>query len=301
MRYRIGLLSRRLFLAGTAAAALNAATPGSPLTIDSHVHVWKHDPRFPFAEGAHPPAEDASAEMLLDLMKTNNVARTVIIQVIHYKWDNSYLASVLKQYPKMFQGVCRVNPEDPAAPDQLSRLTEEQGFRGVRLSPAANASGDWIKGPLMAPLWTRCEQLKVPMTLLVPATRVPDAAKLIDRFPDLTVVIDHQADSPLNDPSKLEPLLALHRHPKVFVKISHMWSLSKEPYPYPDAQAQVKRLYDTFGARRLMWGTDWPISLKWLTYAQAVDLYRNHLDFLTPEDRAWILEKTVQQVWPFGL
>jgi predicted TIM-barrel fold metal-dependent hydrolase len=201
----------------------------------------------------------------------------------------------------MFQAVCRVNPEDPAAPDQLSRLTEEQGFRGVRLSPAANASGDWIKGPLMPPLWARCEQLKVPMTLLVPATRVPDAAKLIDRYPDLAVVFDHQADSPLNDPSKLEPLLALQRYPKVFVKISHMWSLSKQPYPYPDAQAQVKRLYDTFGARRLMWGTDWPVSLKWLTYAQAVDLYRNHLDFLSPQDRAWILGKTVQQVWPFGL
>ena len=46
--------------------------------IDSHVHVWKHDPAFPFAEGARPPAEDASAEMLLDLMKANGVSRTVV-------------------------------------------------------------------------------------------------------------------------------------------------------------------------------------------------------------------------------
>lgn len=295
-------LNRRLFLSATAAAAtLNAATRSGPLTIDSHVHVWKHDPQFPFAAGAHPPAEDASAEMLLGLMKANNVSRTVIIQVIHYKWDNSYLASVLKRYRGMFQGVCRVNPEDPAAPDTLSRLTEEQGFHGVRLSPAANSSGDWFRGPLMPPLFSRCRQLKVPMTLLVPATRVPDAAKLIDRFPDLTVVIDHQADSPLDDPAKLEPLLALERYPKVFVKISHMWSLSKQPYPYVDAQAQVKRLYEKFGAKRLMWGTDWPISLRWLSYAQAVDLYRDHIAFFTPEDREWILGKTVQRVWPFGL
>ena len=41
--------------------------------IDSHVHVWKHDAKFPFAEGAHPPAEDASAEMLLELMKANGL------------------------------------------------------------------------------------------------------------------------------------------------------------------------------------------------------------------------------------
>jgi L-fuconolactonase len=301
LRYRIGLLNRRLFLATGAAAALKAAAAGGPLTIDSHVHVWKHDAQFPFAEGAHPPAEDASAEMLLDLMKANNVSRTVIIQVIHYKWDNRYLASVLKRYPKMFQGVCRVNPEDPAAPDQLSSLTEEQHFRGVRLSPAANASGDWINGPLMPPLWQRCAQLKVPMTLLLPATRVPDAAKLIDKFPDLTVVIDHQADVPLNQPDKLDALLGLERYPKVFVKISHMWSLSKQPYPYPDSQAQVKKIYQKFGAKRIMWGTDWPVSLRWLTYAQAVELYRDHLDFFTPEDKAWVLGRTVQRVWPFGL
>jgi predicted TIM-barrel fold metal-dependent hydrolase len=80
-----------------------------------------------------------------------------------------------------------------------------------------------------------------------------------------------------------------------------MWSLSKRPFPYPDAAAQVKRLYESFGAKRLMAGTDWPISLKQLSYAQAVDLYRNHLDFLPPQGRAQILSKTVQQVWPFGV
>jgi predicted TIM-barrel fold metal-dependent hydrolase len=50
-----------------------------------------------------------------------------------------------------------------------------------------------------------------------------------------------------------------------------------------------------------MWGTDWPISLRDLTYAQAVALFRDHLGFLSPEDRQQILYKTVQRVWPFGI
>jgi len=297
-------MNRRTFLGTTlTAAAVNGlrAAETKPLMIDSHVHVWKHDPKFPFAEGAHPPAEDASAEMLPDLMKANGVSKTVIIQVIHYKWDNSYLADVLKRYPTTFKGVCRVNPEDPAAPDQLSRLTQEQSFHGVRLSPSANADGDWIKGPLMPPLWKRCAQLKVPMTLLVPVGRIPDVVPLIESNPDLSIVIDHQADSPLSQPEKLDLLLALQRYPRVFVKISHMWTLSKQPYPYPDAQVQVKRLYDKFGAKRLMWGTDWPISLSKIPYDKTVELFRDHMDMFTPEDREWIYYKTVQQVWPFGV
>src|SRR5439155_17990110 len=108
------------------------------------------------------------------------------------------------------------------------------GFRGVRISPAADASGDWIHGPLMPPLWKRCYDLKVPMTVLTPIDRLADVANLIEKFPDLTVVIDHMADCPLGQPSELDKLTALVRYPNVFVKISNMWSLSHQPYPYPD-------------------------------------------------------------------
>src|SRR5689334_1243613 len=224
-----------------------AATLPNYSIFDPHVHVWKHDARFPFAAGAKVPEYDATPEALLDLMKQNKISRTVIIQVIHYRYDNSYLAAVLRQYPQYFLGVCRVDPLDPAAPDHLTHWSQQQGFRGVRLSPAADAAGDWIRGPLMEPLWKRCDSLKVPMTLLAPISRMPDCQKLIDKFPDLTVVIDHMADCPVDHPEELEKLIALVRYPKVFVKISHTWSLSKQSYPWTDSQALVKRLYDKFG------------------------------------------------------
>src|ERR1700722_16024825 len=97
-------MDRRRFVAGSllglqagvvAAASVNAA----PLLIDSHVHVWKRDERFPFAAGGKVPEGDFSVERLLELMAANGVAQTVLIQVIHYKWDNRYLADVLHRYP----------------------------------------------------------------------------------------------------------------------------------------------------------------------------------------------------------
>jgi predicted TIM-barrel fold metal-dependent hydrolase len=300
------LLNRRRFLWQTAVGLLAAPLgrareqAGRPLMIDAHVHVFRHDPAFPFAAGANPPAEDAPPETLLELMRANGVARTVIIQVSHYKWDNRYLASVLKRHPNLFQGVCRVNPEDPAAPDHLSALTEE-GFRGLRLSLMADTTGDWIRGPLMLPLWRRCNQLKVPMTILTPASRLPDLAPLIAANPDLPVVIDHMADCPLDRPDLLQLLLDLARYPRVFVKISDLWVLSKQPYPFADAQGQVKRLLERFGAKRLMWATNWPVSLKQLPYERIVALYRDRFNFLSEEEHTEILSGTVQRVWPFGV
>jgi predicted TIM-barrel fold metal-dependent hydrolase len=145
-------ISRRAVLGSLAAGAALGAR--GYRIIDPHVHVWKKDPKYPWAkETTRPPDKDATAEMLLDLMKANSVEKTVIIQVIHYRWDNSYLADVLKRYPSYFKGVARVNPESQSAPDDLSRLVQEQKFQGVRISPSANAAGDWIRGPLMPPLW----------------------------------------------------------------------------------------------------------------------------------------------------
>ncbi|MBL8215683.1 MAG: amidohydrolase [Bryobacterales bacterium] len=283
----------------TAAGAGMAGAAPVKRIIDSHVHVWKTDPQFPFAQGAKPNPADATAETLLDLMKANGVSHTVIIQVIHYRFDNSYLADVLKRYPKAFHGVARVNPEDPGNADHLEKLVKEQRFRGVRLSPGGNASGDWIKGPLMPPLWRRCSDLKVPMTLLMPVSRCPDAAALIEKYPDLTVVVDHMADSPIDKPAELEKLIALARYPKVFVKISHTWSLSKQEYPWRDTFDQVKRLHQAFGPQRLMWGTDWPVSAHKAKYEQTLAVVRDEMTFLNDKDREWMLAKTIERVWPF--
>ena len=268
--------------------------------IDPHVHVWKSDPRYPWAkETTHPPAKDATPETLLSLMKANNVSRTVLVQVIHYRWDNRFTADTMKQYPDKFRGIARVNPEDPAAPDQFSKLVEESGFLGVRLSPAGDSHGDWIKGPLMAPLFQRTRDLKRSMNLLVPITRVPDVAAIIEKFQDLDVVIDHMADCPIEHPEQLKYLLALKKYPNVFVKVSHTWSLSRQPYPYPDSQALVKRIYDAFGPQRLMWGTDWPLVENYCGYAKALAMIRDEMPFLNAEDKHWMLSKTIDRVFPF--
>ena len=126
-------ISRRALLRGASAAFMTGYR-----IIDPHVHVWKHDSRYPFAEGARVPDRDATPEMLLDLMKANGVSKTVIIQVIHYRYDNSYLADVLKRYRGTFQGVCRVDPLDPAAPDH-------------QLAPQGDASGWTQADPVLGP------------------------------------------------------------------------------------------------------------------------------------------------------
>jgi predicted TIM-barrel fold metal-dependent hydrolase len=269
--------------------------------VDPHVHVWKNDLAFPWpVENTTPPAEDRTPEMLLPLMDGAGIEKTVLVQVIHYRWDNSYVAHVRDQYPDRFMAVGRVNPEDPAAPDHLSYWTEERRLHGVRLSPAVTAAGDWFAGPLMAPLFARAQQLRVPMLILTGPGRLPDLARLVELHPELDVVIDHMADTHPEDAAGRRLLLAMARYPRVFVKISHTWSLSRQDYPWADTHGLVEDVYQAFGPRRVMWATDWPVSLTRATYAQTLQVVRDEFRFIAAADLEWVLGRTALSLWPFA-
>lgn len=303
-------LSRRGFFPTAAATVLAGVsprpTPAADKTaaiIDSHVHVWKNDPRYPWPrELKDPPKEDALPETLLRLMQANGVARTVLVHVIYYRWDCRYAGDVLKAHRDKFMGVCRVDPEAGSAAADLSHWVRDYGFHGVRLSPEAGAAGDWIRDrPRMDRLLGRAAALHVPLCIYCKTGRLPDVARLLERHHErLDVCIDHMAECPIDQPAALRQLLALARFPRLFVKISHLWSLSRQPYPYRDTHDQVKRLYDAFGPQRLMWGTDWPGVEQYCGYAKALALYRHELGFFTAEDRRWILGGTARRLWPFA-
>jgi predicted TIM-barrel fold metal-dependent hydrolase len=301
-------MSRRGFLQGTAGSLLIgpgalAQPEGTPMRIiDPHVHVWKNDPKYPWPpEVQNPPKTDALPETLLQLMKTSGVEKTVLVHFIDYRWDCRYVGDVLKTQPTKFMGVCRVNPEADDAADELSRWVRDYRFHGVRLSPAAGARGEWINSrPRMDRIVGRAAELKVPLCILCPTGRLPDVARLLGRHRDsLDVCIDHMADCSPDRPEELKKLLVLARLPRVFVKISHLWSLSRQKYPYRDTHDLVKRVYDTFGPERLMWGTDWPIVERYCGYIKALALYQHEIGFFTAKDRRWVLGGTALKLWPF--
>jgi L-fuconolactonase len=268
--------------------------------VDTHVHVWTQDNAFPRApETVDWPLDDAHPESLLDLMARNGVEWAVLVQHIDYGWDNKYVLHVLKRFPTKFMAVCRVNPNDRRAPDQLSYWTEEHGFRGVRLSPDPMKHGDWFIAPLMVPLFRRAVELNVPVLILTKPLRLPDLADILEQVPETGVVLDHMADCIDGTAEDLEQLLSLARYPRVYLKFSHIPINLSQGHSRRDTRSFLRQVCETYGAARIMWGSDWPLCLKHMTYAQVIAYARTEMDFLTGEDLEWIYRRTALQLWPF--
>jgi predicted TIM-barrel fold metal-dependent hydrolase len=84
------------------------------------------------------------------------------------------------------------------------------------------------------------------------------------------------------------------------VKVSAFYALGRKQPPHLELVPMIKRLYETFGPQRLMWASDCPYQLqKGNSYRASISLVRDKLDFVSAEDRQWLLRKTAEKVFFF--
>ncbi len=93
----------------------------------------------------------------------------------------------------------------------------------------------------------------------------------------------------------MDALCALARHPRVLIKVGAFYALGKKAPPYLDLAPLIERVVRAFGARRCMWESDCPFQVVRGTYADSLALVRDRLDFLSPEDRDWLLRRTAEE------
>jgi predicted TIM-barrel fold metal-dependent hydrolase len=271
--------------------------------IEPHVHVWTLDTeRYPWSpETKNPPAESATAEELLETLAENGVSGAVLVQVIYYGTDNTYAADCLRRYPDRFAGVCLVDPLAPDAPQKLEYEVRERGFSGLRLRPSHDRSSRWLPDPATFPLWEKAAELGVTLSLLTHIEQLAMLPAPVERFPEVPVIIDHMGWPPVEEGphgEAIQHLLRLVKYPSVHVKITDPWAISKEPYPYRRAEPIFRRVFETFGPERCLWGSDWPLVRAQCGYERALALYTREWGWLTDADREWILDKTVRKLYP---
>jgi predicted TIM-barrel fold metal-dependent hydrolase len=100
----------------------------------------------------------------------------------------------------------------------------------------------------------------------------------------------------------IDQLLTYAKYPNVAVKWGHAPRLSREPFPYRDLIAQLRRVIDAFGVKRLMWASDYTVTVDHHTCAESLFCLRS-ADQLSESDKEWILGKTAREIlsWPARL
>jgi predicted TIM-barrel fold metal-dependent hydrolase len=258
-------LSRRkatALLGGTLTAGLTAATRPSGYLVENTIHMFAEDQvRFPgHPNGPYKPRGN-SLEKYIAFVREAKLDHTVLVHPEPYQDDHSYLEYCFTKEPSpgYFKGTCLFDPIDPKTPARLQELIERNPNRIVAMriheirgrgepvtKPGTTIRDRDLSAPEMKTTWRKIQDLG----LLVQIQLLPYFAKpvgaLAAAFPKTPVLIDHLGWPTRGTPQEYEDVIALAKLPNVCIKVSGLLG---------DYKPRIRRLYDTFGPDRLVWGS----------------------------------------------
>ena len=257
--------------------------------VDTHVHIGRdhYEP----------------VEMLLAQMELNDVVKTVLVQSTA-TLDNSYVLECIRHFPGRFSVVCRVDVDDPAAPDTLDSL-RAAGAETLRIRNFHRSPGN---DPLA--IWRAAANLGMSVSVGGPADGFasPEFDALVAGLPDLTFILEHLCGmgihaigAPEMPPeSTYRRALKLAGYPNTVIKIHGMGEISDPPFPYRNTPPWVRMAYDAFGPDRMVWGSDWPRCTNREGYRNSLRYTIQQMEDWCPrEDLGKIFGGTALKLWRF--
>lgn len=178
-----------------------------------------------------------------------------------------------------------------------------QGVTGFRITPFIRKEQPekWLDGAGMHEMWKTGTETRQAMCCLINPEQLPGVDAMCEKYPETPVVIDHFArigvDGQMRD-EQIKLLTRLARHKHTSVKISAFYALGQKKPPHLELIPMIRKLYDTFGPQRLMWASDAPYQVQGNNnYKASISLVRDRLDFISADDRQWLLRKTAEKVF----
>jgi predicted TIM-barrel fold metal-dependent hydrolase len=279
--------------------------------IDAHVHVWTPDTgHYPLAAGFK--KEDMkpasfTPEELFKHTKPAGVDRVNLIQMSYYGFDNRYLLDMIALYEGTFVGTAVIDPggDDPGG--LMAELAKKR-VRAFRIYPGLGKGGKpnevtgerWLEPAGFAAMFAAGAKNNQALSCLINSDALPELDRMCRKYPDTPVIVDHLCrigvDGTIRD-KDVDGLCDLAKHERVMVKVGAFYALGKKQPPYTDLAPLIQRVVRAFGAKRCMWESDCPFQVVEGKYQDSLDLVRKRLDFLTDEDRDWLLRRTAEELF----
>ena len=260
--------------------------------VDIHPHVISPDtatyPLQPLGgnQSSWSQAHTVTAEDLITAMDGSHVAKAVVVQAsTAYGHDNRLLSDTVAAYPERLAGVFSV---DVLAEDAVERIRywQGRGLCGLRLFTAGSTmpgQADWLNDARSHPAWAYASSVRLPICVQMRPAGIPKLRDLLDRFPDAIVIVDHLARPELDDGSpytKAQALWDLAAYPNIHLKLT-LRNIDGASQGDSTIDAFMAKLMTTFGADRVVWGSNFPAAEKPLSY-----LVTRALEAIAPLDHA---------------
>jgi L-fucono-1,5-lactonase len=241
----------------------------SPI-IDAHQHVWD------LARANYPWLGREPGELnrtfgfkeLRGSLERSGVNGTVLVQAADNAEDTALMFDTAAENPEVV-GIVAYAPID--RPDDVAKILDELKKNsltvGIRTLIHNQADPDWLLGDKVNEGLSLLEDADLAFDVVSVLPRHLELVPLLsERHPRLRMAIDHLSKPPIGLESSQpwwDLIAAAAQNPLVYAKVSGLYSATGDPasWTVDEVRPHFDHALEVFGADRLMYGGDWPVSV----------------------------------------
>ena len=267
-----------------AACATNQQSVDIPI-IDTHIHLYDTNR----AQGLPwPPKDDevlyrpVLTEHFDKVSDENGINATVIVEASKWIPDNQWVLDLVKHDPDRYIGLVgslQIGTLD--FKKHLIELSKDGRFVGIRMRERPGGDGFFESEAVWSDLQLLSD-MNQSLDVLMFQYSLEDVGMVAKRLPKLKILINHVAGVDIEgkpaDPNWVAAVQKVAKNSNVHCKISGLFQQShRQPSPKNLSfyKPELDVLWEAFGENRLIYGSNWPVTMRGGTYGEYLAVVKN--------------------------
>lgn len=273
------------------------------MRIDAHQHFWIYEPRdYEWIDGSMAALQrDFLPSDLEPELRRCGFDGCVAVQARQSLEETRWLLELAEQFPFVRGVVGWVDLRASDLRETLQRLSVNSKLVGVRHIVQSEPDDRFMLRPDFLRGIAMLEEFGLAYDILIYARHLDVGAEFVSKFPRQRFVLDHLAKPPIKNGNLSEwkrGLREFARYPNVMAKISGLVTEADWESWRPEQIVEcVDVAFESFGAKKLMVGSDWPVCTLAGTYEKVMGIVLEYVERCTEEEREAVLGGNAANFW----
>lgn len=272
--------------------------------IDAHVHYWRVGRGdYDWLTPDNSLYRDFLSEDATPLFDAAGVDGIVLVQAAATEAETRFLLSLAAADPRVRGVVGWIDMMARDAPKRLAALATDPLLRGIRPMWQDIADDEWFLQPKQDAAYRALVELGLSFDVLARVRHLAHMPRLIERHPQLRLVIDHGAKPEIaagGHSAWARDMAVLAAFPHVCCKFSGLVTEAEPGAPFDALIPYAETLLELFGPSRLIFGSDWPVVTTHLDYATWWDWAHRLTAHLDAGERAAMFGGNAMEFYGLG-
>ena len=259
--------------------------------IDAHQHFWIYEKaRHSWInDEMHLIQKDFMPADLQPVLQQNNIDGCILVQVDQTEEENTFQLHNANSFDFIKGVVGWVDLQSDSVEKQLQYYQQFEKMKGFRHILQGEKDRALMLKPAFKNGISLLNNYNYTYDILIFPDQLQFALEFVRSFPNQRFVIDHLAKPYIKD-KKIDQwrsdMLQLKTCENVYCKISgmvteadwHNWK-TEDFFPYLDV------VVETFGTKRIMFGSDWPVCLVAASYEKMIAIVQQYLSSFSQDEQ----------------